>query len=187
MAALPQRQTWTDAEYLAFEREQEMRHELRHGQVYAMTGASDEHNLITSSTHVSLYLQLRGGACRVYQSDMRVKIDAGYVYPDLVVACGERRFTDDHVDTLINPALIIEVLSPSTERYDRGEKFQSYRGIATLQSYVLISQHEPRIEHFQRREQMWALTEAIGLDAVMPLPAVNCTLKLAAVYEQITF
>lgn len=186
MSAMPQQETWTESEYLAFEREQETKHEFWDGQIYAMSGASDEHNLITSSTHVALYLQLRGGPCKLYQSDMRVKTKSAYTYPDLVVVCGERQFTDDHVDTLTNPTLIIEVLSPSTERYDRGDKFQSYREIETLKEYVLISQNKPRIERFQRREGEWVLSEAIGLDAILALSSIDCKLKLSEVYEQVT-
>lgn len=183
MSAQPH-EYWTEAEYLALERESDIRHEYLDGQIIAMSGASRAHNLITSSAHVLLYTQLQG--CELYQSDMRVKIHRAYTYPDLVVVCGEPRFTDG--DTLLNPTLIIETLSPSTEMYDRGKKFQYYRQIAALQVYVLIAQDQARVERFTRQPSgEWLLTEFTDLNAVMALPAVNCELPLAKIYEQVKF
>src|SRR6476661_5007696 len=141
---------YTSDQYLALEREAEYRSELVNGQIYSMSGASREHNLITTNLSREISTQLRGKPCETYSSDMRVKISPTgmYTYPDVTVACGEPRFEDDHVDTLLNPTVIVEVLSPSTEAYDRGEKFAHYRKLDTLSDYVLISQDKARVEHF---------------------------------------
>ncbi|PJF39205.1 MAG: hypothetical protein CUN54_09220 [Phototrophicales bacterium] len=189
MSALPQEQ-WTEQAYLEFEREAEIRHEFLDGQVIAMTGASRAHNLIASTTNFLLYSQLRNRPCEVYQSDMRVKVAASglYTYPDIAVVCDKPQFLDDAVDTLLNPTLIIEVLSPSTESYDRGKKFQHYRQLDSLQDYVLIAQDQPRIECFAReKDNRWLLTEAVGLEQTIALPSIACNLSLNDVYERITF
>ncbi len=180
----------TEAEYVAFERASEFKHEYRSGTIVDMTGASERHNLIGTNTVSLLFPQLRGRGCKIYANDMRVKVRQArlYTYPDIVIMCGEARFADDTFDMLINPTVIIEVLSPSTESYDRGEKFQHYRSLVSLQEYVLISQDSPRIERYMRQDHdSWMLTEAQGLDASIELTSIGCTLKLAEVYEQITF
>lgn len=155
MSALQQTtQVMTEAEYLTFERASELKHEFLAGQVFAMTGASKAHNLISGSTYVTLYNQLRGRPCNLFPSDMRVKVTATglHTYPDLSVVCGEAQFSDDEFDTLLNPTVIIEVLSPSTERYDRGKKFQHYRELPSLREYVLIAQDSLRVECYLRQE-----------------------------------
>jgi Uma2 family endonuclease len=126
----------TEAEYLDLERVSLSKHEYFAGNVFAMTGASEQHNLIASNVTAALHHQLRGRSCRIYPSDMRIKVvQTGLnTYPDLTIICGPPQFTDPiKRDTLINPTVIIEILSPSTERYDRGLKFQNYRTIASLQ------------------------------------------------------
>jgi Uma2 family endonuclease len=141
--AMPASQSFASpAEYLALERAAEHRHEYVSGRVYAMTGASREHNVIATNTSRALGNQLSGRPCETYQSDMRVKVsETGmYTYPDVVVACGTPAFEDAYVDTLLNPTVIIEVLSPSTEAYDRGEKFAHYRRLPSLREYLLIAQ-----------------------------------------------
>ncbi|MBK9749219.1 MAG: Uma2 family endonuclease [Chloroflexi bacterium] len=192
MSALPQKSfvEMTEEEYLAFERASQFKHEFRNGEVIAMVGASERHTLIAGSTHYSLYGQLRDRPCKVYLETMRVKIRAVKVntYPDISVICGEPQFADREFDTLINPTLIIEVLSPSTETYDRGRKFSYYRALGSLQEYVLISQDSPHIERYIRQNHDgWLLTEAQGLEASIELTSIDCTLKLAEVYEQIDF
>lgn len=180
----------TEAEYLEFERNSDTKHEYLNGEVFAMTGASWEHNRIFGSTYLSLALQLRGKACLVNPSDQRVKVTATgfYAYPDLSVICGEPKFAGNEFDTIVNPMVIIEILSPSTEAYDRGVKFQHYRQIETLQDYLLISQDKPHIEGFARQgDGKWILTEAIGLTSTFALPSIACTLALADVYEHVTF
>ena len=191
MAAIPQPiPTMTEAEYLEFERASELKHEYYNGEIFAMTGASEEHNSICMSAGFLLYGQLRNRPCRVYQSDMKVKVEAAklYTYPDLVVRCGEAQFVDDKFDTLLNPVVIIEVLSPSTERYDRGDKFGHYRKIPTLREYLLVSQNKPHIERYLRQDDgKWEFSDATGLDAIVELSSIDCTLPLSEVYEQVTF
>ncbi len=180
--------TYTEAEYLGLERDSEVRHEYYAGEIFAMVGASEAHNLIVTSTVFSLYGQLRAHPCRVYSNDMRVRVAATglYTYPDLIVVCGESRFADDTFETLANPTAIIEVLPDSTERYDRGKKFQHYRALASLREYLLIAQDAAHIEHFVREDaDSWRLTEADGMAATIHLPAIDCTLPLAKVYEKV--
>jgi Uma2 family endonuclease len=179
----------TEAEYLEFERQSELKHEFLGGEIFAMTGASRAHNLISVSTSVTLYNQLRSRDCEVYPGDMRVKIQATglYTYPDISVICGSPELNDDRLDTLLNPTVIIEVLSPSTERYDRGRKFQHYRELKSLQEYVLIAQDSPRIERYLRQDDGWQFTDVKGLDSQLELTSIGCTLKLTDVYEKVRF
>jgi len=189
MAAQP-RHVWTEAEYLEFERSNDRKHEYFAGNVYAMTGASQDHNRVAGSTFASLYAQLRNRPCDLFSDNMRVKVrgDGLYTYPDLSIVCGKPQLEDTKFDTLLNPALIIEVLSPSTENYDRGEKFRLYRQIDSLQEYLLIAQDTPRIERYLRQpNHEWLLTEVSGLAATLELPSIQCTLALADVYEKVTF
>ena len=185
MTALPH-QYHTPASYLEFERASEEKHEFLAGEIFAMAGASERHNLIMGNTLASLHGQLRGRDCRVYPSDMRVKIAATglYTYPDISVVCGGSEFEDDQRDTLLNPAVIIEVLSPTTEAYDRGKKFQHYRTLASLQEYLLIAQDVPRIEHYVRQpDNQWLLSDLGGGSGAVHLPSIGCALALVDVYE----
>jgi len=177
----------TPEEYLALERRSETKSELVNGRIYAMTGASREHNLITANLVRELSTQLRGRPCESYASDMRVKVDETgmYTYPGVVALCGEPAFEDAAVDTLLNPAVIVEVLSPSTESYDRGEKFAHYRRLASLREYVLVAQNRVRVEHYARRGEQWVLTEFSDLAGAFELPSVGCTLRLVDVYERV--
>lgn len=180
----------TEEEYLARERASGTRHEYYNGKMYAMTGGTEPHNLIASNALATLHLQLRQRPCRVYQSDMRVKIIATGLntYPDVTVVCGRPAFTDATRDTLTNPIVILEVLSPSTERYDRGMKFQNYRTIETLQDYVLLAQDRAYIEHYVRQVTgEWLLREAVGLAATLTIASINCGLALRDVYEKVDF
>ncbi len=189
MSALP-KQKWSEAEYLAFERESETRHEFWQGEVYAMAGASPNHVRVTGNTFASLHAQLRQRPCEAFGSDLRIHIPVlGYfTHPDITVVCGIPRFTEHNPPSLLNPTLIVEVLSPSTENDDRGRKFQHYRALESLQEYLLVEQDAPRIERFQRQpDGAWLLTDAVGLDAVLHLASVPCTLGLADVYAKVTF
>ena len=180
----------TEAEYLAFERASEIKHEFRDGYVYDTSGASRAHSLICSYTNWHLIDQLRDGPCEVYQSDMRVKVQAAgsYAYPDISVVCGEAQLADNEFDTLLNPVLIIEVLSPSTEYYDRGRKFWHYRQLESLREYILIAQDRPHVERYLRQDDdTWVLTDVIGLETSLQLGSVEATLVLATVYEKVTF
>ena len=180
----------TPLEYLEREREAEFRSEYDQGVIIPMTGASREHNRITFDTSRHLGNQLDGSTCEGFAQDLRVRIPQcdKYYYPDVVVVCGEPRFEDAAFDVLLNPKLIIEVLSDSTERKDREEKFDCYETLESLTDYVLISQTEPRIEHFSRLESGgWRFVVVRGLEAVLSLPAVNCNLRLADIYARVTF
>ena len=178
----------TPAEYLRVERSADRKHEYHDGELFAMGGASRAHALIVTNLVATLAGQLRGRPCSVYSNDLRVKISRTglYTYPDVLIACGEQRFDDEHQDTLLNPVVIIEVLSPSTESYDRGKKFAHYRTLDSLQEYVLVAQDEPRIEHYARQpDGNWLLREASYLTEEVALPCVGCTLRLADVYAEV--
>ncbi len=180
----------TEAEYLSFERASEQKHEFLNGHIYAMSGASRAHNLITNYTSATLINQLQGRPCEVYPGDMRIKVEATglYTYPDISIVCGEVQLADNEFDTLLNPGLIIEVLSPSTESYDRGKKFHHYQQLESLQEYVLIAQDNPRIERFLRQNHgNWLLNNVVGLDASLQLESINTHLALANVYQKLTF
>jgi Uma2 family endonuclease len=186
MAALPD-PIGTAAEYLAFERAAELRHEFIGGRVSAMAGACERHNQLTSALNFLLYGQLVERDCQVFQSDMRVQVsERVYFYPDVVVVCGEAHYRDAHRDTLLNPAVVFEVLSPSTEDYDRGTKFTHYRAIPTLQDYVLVSQQQMKIEHATRRpDDTWVLRDVTEPDAQISLPSIGCTLTLRDIYRRV--
>lgn len=180
----------TPQEYLEMERRAETKSEYHAGQVYAMAGASARHNLIVFNLAYVLVGQLKGRPCLAYSSDMRIKVErAGlYTYPDAVVVCGKPALEDSHQDTLLNPTAIFEVLSPSTEAYDRGAKFEAYRQVESLTDYVLISQDEALVEHYARQpDGRWLLTDYRDLEAVVALPSIGCTLPLAEIYDKVEF
>lgn len=179
----------SEAAYLAFERASPIKHEYYNGHIYAMAGAKAAHNLIAGNTLATLHRQVRAKPCYVYPSDMRVKVlKTGLnTYPDVVVVCGQPQFTDAVEDTLINPLVIVEVLSPSTERYDRGMKFHHYRTIDSLRIYLLIAQDHCQIEQFSRQENgLWLFQEVSDLHASLAIPPLDCALTLAEVYEKVT-
>jgi Uma2 family endonuclease len=180
----------TPEEYLQFERQSETKHEYFDGEIFAMTGASRKHNSISMNLSYLLVGHLKGKPCKAYAGDFRVKIkETGlYTYLDLIVTCGKEILEDQVKDTLLNPLVIIEILSPSTERYDRGKKFAHYRQIESLQNYVLISQEEPNIEVFQRQpNEQWLFSEKSGLENSIEIPAIGCTLPFMEVYDKIDF
>ena len=175
----------TPEEYIASERKATLKSEYLSGEIVAMSGASLAHNLITVNTATQLYNQLVEGGCRVFTSDMRVGISAGvsYFYPDVAVVCGELCFEDDAFDTLVNPQVIIEVLSTSTAGYDRGEKFIRYRQLESLQEYILISQDQVHVEHYLRQGKQWVLSEFSALEIVLPLVSIGAELSLNQIYR----
>lgn len=179
----------TPEEYLARERKALAKSEYRDARMHAMPGASRKHNLITANTLVELHIQLRDRACEVYPSDMRVKVPSAgvYMYPDVVGVCEAPRFEDSHLDTLLNPTVLIEVLSPSTAAYDRGEKFSYYQQLDSLCEYVLISQDTVRVEHYLRQEQAWTLTEFRAVSDAFRLVSIGCALSLQAIYAKVQF
>jgi Uma2 family endonuclease len=176
-------------EYLSLERKAEYKSEYSHGEMFAMSGASREHNPISLNIGSELRAQLRGRPCETYASDMRVRIapPRRYLYPDVVVVCGDAEFEDESVDTLVNPTVIMEVLSGSTESYDRGTKFGWYRRIESLGEYVLISQDTPHVERFVKHEEGWVLIDAEGMEATLRLESLGCELALAEIYDRVTF
>ena len=178
----------TPEQYLEAERRAETKSEYYAGQVYAMAGASREHNLIVGNLVAELRGQLKGRPCEVYPSDMRLNVSVTglYTYPDVTVVCGTPRLADQHKDILLNPTVLIEVLSDSTEAYDRGRKAEHYRRIESLQAYLLVSQATPRIEKYRRQgEREWILSEAIGIDEMIELPSIQCVLALREVYDRV--
>ncbi len=156
----------------------------------AGAGATEAHTLIVTNVIRELSTQLKGQPCRTYSNDMRVQTgESGlYTYPDVVVVCGEPEFRDTRRDTLLNPTLVVEVLSKSTEAHDRGEKFAQYRRLPSLREYLLIAQDQPRLERFTRQaDGGWLLSEATDLSDILPLPALGGALSLAEVYDRVTF
>jgi len=181
---------FTPSEYLTLERQSEIRHEYLDGFVYAMAGESPAHSIICFNLAVVTGPQLKGTPCRGFSPNMKVRAgEAGlYAYPDLAVACGEPDFEDKHGDVLLNPTVIFEVLSRSTEAYDRGEKFERYKKIETLSDYVLVSQDQPRLEHFSRQpDGTWSRSEVSGASSALLLDSINCRIPLADVYDRIAF
>lgn len=166
-----------------------VRSEYINGKIIAMSGASYAHNLITNNISGELRTLLKGTACAAFANDMRVSIPTtnSYFYPDIGVVCDEPRFEDDVFDILLNPVVIIEVLSPSTEVYDRGEKFSHYRQIESLQEYILVSQDKVNVERFLRKPDEWGYTYFQELDQHLPLSSIHCDLPWQEIYERITF
>ena len=179
----------TPEEYLSLERKAEIRSEYLDGDMVAMSGASREHNLIVGNLVRELGIQLKERPCEVYANDMRVKVSATglYTYPDIVALCEEARFEDDRRDTLLNPAIIVEVLSDSTESYDRGAKFAHYRKVPSLIEYVLVSQREYRIEQYARQPHgPWLRSEVRGLAGKLDLLPIQCAVELKEIYARVT-
>ena len=193
----------TPEEYIAFERKalpdaEIIRHEYINGELIAMSGASRAHNLITGNIFGELRTLLRGSSCETYANEMRVSTPTttSYFYPDVVVVCEEPRFEDDVFDTLLNPIILVEVLSPATEVYDRREKFAHYRQLPSLQEYVLVTQDKVLVEHYRRQEKRgtasvtgkdWIFTDFQELADILPLTSIQCELPLQEIYERVTF
>lgn len=188
--ALPKSTYISEKEYLALDLDSDIRYEYANGEIFAMAGASREHNLIASNVHVSIANQLRERDCEVYQSDMRVhtKADAAYRYPDVVVVCGEPEFTDTNPVSLINPTLIIEVLSASNTDSELKEKSSEYRDMPSVQEYVIIRQDKPHIERYYRQDTFnWLYTELTGLEQQLMLKSIDCVLDFSEVFRRINF
>jgi Uma2 family endonuclease len=189
MSTVPAR-LLTEAEYLARERKADFRSEFYRGEMFAMAGATREHNLITGNCFGVLWQQLGKRGCEVYQSDMKVRIAATglFTYPDVVVACGQLQFADDQRDVLLNPTVIIEVLSESTAAYDCGPKASHYRRLESLQEFVLLDQNSPYAEHYVREDaRSWRITPVENLEAVIRLASIDCQLALAEAYAKVQF
>ena len=179
----------TPEQYLEMDRKAEYRSEYVNGEILAMAGATRAHNRITLNVGAALTALLRGTPCEPFTNDLRVTVSPSrYAYPDIVVACGGPQFIDGQLDTLTNPSVIMEVLSPTTANDDRSWKFAHYRRLETLTDYVILSQFQPFIEQYTRQsDDKWVLTEVTGLDAVLRLPSIGCDLLLTAIYERVEF
>ena len=186
MASLPAQTLFTPEEYITQERKALHKSEYLSGQIFARSGASRAHSLITGNISNTLYNQLVASDCEVHSSDMRVQPSPiAYFYPDVVVACGEPRFEDDVFDTLLNPIVIVEVLSPSTAAYGRGEKFSHYRQLTSLQDYILVSQHRFCVEHYWRQNRQWKDIEFRAPEDVLPLTSIGCQIPLRDIYRRV--
>jgi Uma2 family endonuclease len=189
MSAVPKKKL-TPAEYLAIERKAEYKSEFYDGEMFAMAGARLPHNSIKDNLIYRINQQLNGGPCRTLSSDQRVKVpDTGlYTYPDIIILCEPPQFEDEELDTLLNPRVVIEVLSESTETYDRGKKARHYKRIPTLQEYVLVSQHEPLVERFVRQDDgSWKVSEFDGLESWLEFTSVPAKVALADIYRGVEF
>ena len=179
----------TPEEYLTRERLAETKSEYYQGQMYAMSGASRPHNLIANNFSAEINVQLRGRACEIYSNDMRVHVrETGlYTYPDIVAVCGEPQFQDGVFDTLLNPQLIVEVLSPTTEAYDRGDKFAQFQRIESLREYILVAQNKVRVDRYTRQGTQWLLTSWDSIDDAVPIESIGCQVRLRDVYDKVVF
>jgi Uma2 family endonuclease len=198
MSAVPKQKLTVD-EYLAIERAAEFKSEFYDGVMYplqgppgllGMAGAKFDHNRIKENLSFELTKALKGGPCQSLSSDMRVRVTATglHTYPDLLVVCGAPEFADDTRDTLLNPIAIIEVLSPSTEKYNRGAKFRQYQKIPSLKEIVLVAQDEPLAERFVRQaDESWALIATTGLEGTFAFHSIPVALPMAAIYDGATF
>jgi len=175
-------------DYLSLERKAERKSEYFNGEIFAMAGANPQHVLIVTNVVSELRSQLKTRPCNLYSTDLRLKVSATglYTYPDVIVVCGEPQFDDDHKDTLLNPTLIVEVLSESTKNYDRGVKFEQYRMMESFVEYVLIAQDKRHVEHFVRQAgNRWLLSETNRMEDTIELSSIACNLKLTEVYDKV--
>lgn len=179
----------TDEDYLRIEREAFEKSEFINGRVVAMAGASENHNVISSNLFGEIWTQTKKGTCRAFSSDMRVKAKKGnYYYPDIVVVCGERRFEDNKRDVLLNPTVIIEILSKSTKLKDRNEKLDAYTSLASLSDYILVEQDTMRIEHFSKLdEKEWKVRFLAEPAEKLVIESINCTVALEEIYREVKF
>ncbi|HYH40182.1 MAG TPA: Uma2 family endonuclease [Azospirillum sp.] len=175
---------WTVAEFLEWERQQPERYEFVDGVIRMMTGGTNQHSRIKRNISTALQNALRGRTCEPWVEGPKVVTAVSTTYPDAVVNCGDVDAKDDRIE---NPVVIIEVLSRTTADHDRGGKWVAYQGIPSLQHYLLVSQDEPRVDVFTRDGTGWRLEVMTGLDAHIALPAIDCTLTLAEVYERVSF
>lgn len=190
MAVRQKQNPITPAQYLELEEQSEFKNEYFKGEIFAMVGATKNHNWINANIARELGNQLKDTACMGFSSDQRVKIQAldKYVYPDIVVACENMEFLADELDSLVNPVVIMEILSESTESYDRGLKFEHYQCIESLQEYLLVSQDRCRMEKFKRdKNSTWIYTSYTGRKQVVVLASVRCELPLSEIYHRVEF
>jgi Uma2 family endonuclease len=188
MSALPKKR-YSIEEYLTIERDSQYKHEYHEGEILAMAGTSPDHDTIAVNTLTALNVQLKKRPCRVFSSEMRVRVTPQrYNYPDIKVVCGTPQYTNDNPPALLNPIVIIEIASASTAEYDRTEKFAKFRRIASLQEYMLVAQYEVRVEHWVRQDDInWHVQDIYDINAIIELKTIGCTLALADMYDKIEF
>lgn len=181
---------YTVEEYLALERSSDIKHEYYRGEIFAMSGASLPHNRIQMNFIGETHNFLKGKSCDVFGSDLRVSIPENglYTYPDAVIVCGGPQLADKEMDALLNPVAIVEVLSKSTQSYDRGDKFALYRAIPSLKEYILIGSENIGVEHYTKQENStWVLKELKQLSDTLHITAIDFPLPLAELYLGVTF
>jgi Uma2 family endonuclease len=177
-------------EYLAIERKAEYKSEYINGQMYAMAGGTPEHNLVAGNALTALNIALRERPCLVFNSDMKVRVPSSmkFHYPDAAVVCDKPCYADDERDVLLNPLLVVEVLSESTSAYDRGKKFQYYQELESFREYLLVAQDEPVVERFVKQpDGNWLYSKVAGLDQNIELVTLNCSLRLGDIYAKVNF
>jgi Uma2 family endonuclease len=180
----------TRAEYLSLERTSlDIKHEFFDGELFAMVGASRQHNRINMNLARELGIKFKADnfRCEAFSNDMRVKTENSYVYPDIIITCGDAEFEDNEFDTLVNPVVIMEILSDSTELFDRTKKFFHYRKIPTLQEYILVSQHECWVEKYTRQNDIWKYQSYEGIDQILKIESADCELPLSEIYLNVKF
>jgi Uma2 family endonuclease len=181
---------FTPHEYLALERIADYRSAFFQGEIFAMAGGSPRHSLIQTNLTAELRQALKGNPCTAYNSDLRILVNPTglYTYPDASIVCGPLELADGQKDVVLNPTVLFEVLSDSTEAYDRGQKFGNYRQIESLREYVLVSQNEVLVERYQRNpDNTWTLTESRGVDAQLALNSVGIAISLMEIYDKVDF
>ena len=187
MSAIPKK-VFTEAEYLEFERISEQKHEFYNGELFAMAGASRQHNIVKENLSIEIGSRLKGGPCLTLSGDQRVKMDRArhYTYPDFIIVCGQPQYDNVDPDALINPQVIVEILSQSTEAYDRGVKFRHFQRIRSVREYVLISQDKMQVERFVRQpDETWVLTTFDDPIGDFSLSTVAVSIPLADVYRSV--
>jgi len=177
----------TEEEYLALDRAAEFRNEFLDGEIFGMSGGSMPHSRLQTNIIAALYTPLRDRGCEAFGSDCRVRVSSRmYAYPDVSVVCGKPLLADDHKDILLNPVAIFEILSPSTEKYDRGVKFQHYRTIESLKEYILVDQDQVRIEQYTRQDgNIWTLRDHQGLEEELTMNSIGVSLPLTRIYDRV--
>jgi len=178
----------TEEQYLAIERAAEFRSEFVDGEMFAMSGGTLRHSRLQQNISSELYISLRGRECEAFNSDCRVRVSATgmYTYPDVIVVCGEPRLADEQADTLLNPTVIFEILSPSSEKYDRGLKFQNYRTIESLKDYILVDQNQVRIEQYTRQgANTWNLRDYERLEEELTIDSIGVAIPLRSIYNRV--
>jgi Uma2 family endonuclease len=190
MSTAPVRRLLTEEEYLLIERQAHEKSEFVRGEMFAMAGATDQHATIAGNCFGLLWQVLSKRDGKVYKGDMKVRVSAAgrYAYPDVAAVCGERKFADEKKDVLLNPAVIVEVSSPSTANYDRLDKARDYQKLPSLRDLLIVAHDQPLIEHSVRQNKnTWSMTSVYGLDATIELPSIGCSLRLADVFAGVEF